>query len=521
MEAGQRLVERVLEDARVAPGRGGGDRLALVEPHARAGLGEQRRERAADDAAAGDRDVRRAHGGHSAPPGAPGEHEASSSESSRRRRASTRSARRGARRRGRRRGELEHARALALGAGRPSAPRRPRSTARRRAAPATLAAAAAASGVLTPSSASERASSAGASAASASRTGASRASASRRRQRGRLVAAGNGRSARAPPRRRRRAGEQLRATTACRTPRDTGAAGALERARQPGERVRRLVGLDPHRHVERPAARVARLRDHDRLQPRPARGRQRPRDQRRARRARTAAFGAAHPPAAPAGQHGHEGRRGHPPTASGPSSLRSLTCSCSGENGIASRSSAPAAVTSRSAALREVDEQQHLRVARQRVVAQRADSAAARPGPRPRSRGSRGPAAPRGRARPARRRRAASITSTRSPSAIRATARVLASTPAEQHPRAPRGGRRVAHPLDRLADLASGAPTPLTRLSRAAAAARCPSGPAASITPRAALIEVRAGRGSGGRATCRAPWRSRRRARRPAPGAAR
>ena len=57
VHAGQCLVERVLEHAGVAPGGGRGDRLALVQAHARAGLGEQRGERRADDPTAGDRDV--------------------------------------------------------------------------------------------------------------------------------------------------------------------------------------------------------------------------------------------------------------------------------------------------------------------------------------------------------------------------------------------------------------------------------------------------------------------------------
>src|SRR5262249_39818327 len=52
VEADKRVVERVLEHARVAPRRAGSDLLAFVQRHARAALGEERRERAADDAAA-------------------------------------------------------------------------------------------------------------------------------------------------------------------------------------------------------------------------------------------------------------------------------------------------------------------------------------------------------------------------------------------------------------------------------------------------------------------------------------
>ena len=59
VERRQRRVERVLHDARVAPRRARGDRLALVEDDAGAALGQERGERAADDAAADDRDVRR------------------------------------------------------------------------------------------------------------------------------------------------------------------------------------------------------------------------------------------------------------------------------------------------------------------------------------------------------------------------------------------------------------------------------------------------------------------------------
>ena len=53
----ERLVHRVLEQAGVAPGRARGDLVALVEADARAVLGEERGERAADDPAADDRDV--------------------------------------------------------------------------------------------------------------------------------------------------------------------------------------------------------------------------------------------------------------------------------------------------------------------------------------------------------------------------------------------------------------------------------------------------------------------------------
>ena len=54
----QRLVHRVLEQAGVAAGGAGGDLVALVEADARAVLGEEGGERAADDPAADDGDVR-------------------------------------------------------------------------------------------------------------------------------------------------------------------------------------------------------------------------------------------------------------------------------------------------------------------------------------------------------------------------------------------------------------------------------------------------------------------------------
>ncbi len=101
------------------------------------------------------------------------------------------------------------------------------------------------------------------------------------------------------------------------------------------------------------------------VQPRRARGGQRASDQRLAAQQRHR-LRAAHAAAAAAREHRHD----HAPTASAPSSLRSLTCSCSGENGAARRSSAPAARGSRPAF--SSHHQQHLRVARQRVGAQRA-----------------------------------------------------------------------------------------------------------------------------------------------------
>ena len=56
-DAGQRLVHRVLEQAGVAPGRAGRHLVALVEAHAHSVLGQEGGERTADDAAADDRDV--------------------------------------------------------------------------------------------------------------------------------------------------------------------------------------------------------------------------------------------------------------------------------------------------------------------------------------------------------------------------------------------------------------------------------------------------------------------------------
>jgi hypothetical protein len=52
-------VHRVLQDPRVAPGRARADRLPLVQPHPRPALGQERRRRAAGDAAADHDDVRR------------------------------------------------------------------------------------------------------------------------------------------------------------------------------------------------------------------------------------------------------------------------------------------------------------------------------------------------------------------------------------------------------------------------------------------------------------------------------
>ena len=53
----ERVVHRVLQQAGVAPGGARGELVAFVEPHARAVLGQERGERAADDAAAHDRDI--------------------------------------------------------------------------------------------------------------------------------------------------------------------------------------------------------------------------------------------------------------------------------------------------------------------------------------------------------------------------------------------------------------------------------------------------------------------------------
>ena len=176
------------------------------------------------------------------------------------------------------------------------------------------------------------------------------------------------------------------------------------------------------------------LGDDDGVEAGGARGRERAGDQRRAREL-DRRLRAAHAAAAPARQH----RDDHAPTASAPSSLRSLTCSCSGENGVASRSSAPAARGSRPGAL--VDHQQHLRVARQRVGAQRADDL----------RGARPAEDHEVRAGVARRvqraRRSASrCTSTRPPSATRAIARVLGVDAGEQHAR----DRRAAAAASRI-----------------------------------------------------------------------
>ena len=195
------------------------------------------------------------------------------------------------------------------------------------------------------------------------------------------------------------------------------------------------------------------------------------------------------PPAAAAGQHGDERRSLTAPTASGPSSLRSLTWSWSGENGIASRSSAPAAATSRSAACAKSTSSS--------TFASRV-SASSRSEPttvdggladavvvedhevRPRlARPLDQPAAARGLDH-------VDAVAEREPG-HRARVRVDA---AEQHARPPRGGRRVAHPLDRRRP-PSGRPTapsgPLA--SRAVRGGEVSaSGPAASITARAALI---------------------------------
>jgi hypothetical protein len=54
----QHRIHRVLDDAGVAPRRTGGDLLAFVQGHGGAGLREQRRDAAARDPAADDRDVR-------------------------------------------------------------------------------------------------------------------------------------------------------------------------------------------------------------------------------------------------------------------------------------------------------------------------------------------------------------------------------------------------------------------------------------------------------------------------------
>jgi len=58
VELGQHRVERVLDRPGVTTGRRRADLVALVEPDLRARLGQERRGRAADDAAADDGDVR-------------------------------------------------------------------------------------------------------------------------------------------------------------------------------------------------------------------------------------------------------------------------------------------------------------------------------------------------------------------------------------------------------------------------------------------------------------------------------
>ena len=381
----QRLVERVLEHAGVAPGGGRGDRLALVQAHARAGLGEQRGERRADDPAAGDRDVGRAHGsGTSGPPESScASTSASSSETLRVRRQPARD-RRGAALGGvgGDRGELQH-RLLLLG-GRRRLPeggcegldpllggRRHRAhpsgggqLARRVDAEQRLARRAQLGGLQRRQRLARRR------LARPARRAAPAAPTAR---------SGRGRDGRAAPPRSRRRRPAARAAparrAACRRPRRPRAARPPARARTPAPRAgawaRRARSTRARRAAaaastalatttaSRPASRAAssghstsgiavELRDR---------------------------LGAPEPPAAPAREHGHERRRAHPLTASGPSSLRSLTCSCSGENGIESRSSAPAAVDLAVGGLGEVDQQQHLGVARERVVAQRPDRA--------------------------------------------------------------------------------------------------------------------------------------------------
>src|SRR3954465_262842 len=116
--------------------------------------------------------------------------------------------------------------------------------------------------------------------------------------------------------------------------------------------MRGLVAVDPGGDVERQRV----LRDRDRLQPRGPRGGDRPRDQRLAVEVDHRLVGP-HPAAAPAREDRGEPPpaapppaedAGHPaPPAPAPSSRRILPCSCSGENGAASFSSAPAAITSR------------------------------------------------------------------------------------------------------------------------------------------------------------------------------
>ena len=66
----------------------------------------------------------------------------------------------------------------------------------------------------------------------------------------------------------------------------------------------------------------------------------------------------------------------HPATAPDPSSLRSLTCSWSGENGVAMASSAPSAATWRRPVSRPGPEQDDLGVARHGVAAQLAGDTA-------------------------------------------------------------------------------------------------------------------------------------------------
>ena len=491
----------------------------------RAGLGEQRRERRADDPAAGDRDVRRAHvAGSRSRRRAPGRARAP-------RRATARGGGQPARdRRGAALGgvrgdgrELEHG--VALLRARRGAPERGRegfdpllgggrhavenpSGGRRELLGGVDAEQRARRALAAPPGRARRAPRARAprAPAPARSTGSAEA----------RSVPGTGRRP-APPRRRRprRAGVAApRRRTACRTP-PRSRVGPPARSSARTSPVSGCEGSSGsiHTGTSSGGSAVAGLGHDDRLQSRPRAPR--PAATRRAAPAELEpGLRAAHAPAAPAGEHGHEGRR-HPPTASGPSSLRSLTCSCSGENGVASRSSAPAAVDLAArlpARSRRAAAPSASRVSG--VGAQRADRAAARPGRRRPVEDHQVRAAPRGRARPA-----------------LAVRRLDRRRPGRRAPPAPpracwrrrppssTRGRRAAAAASRIpsiavADLVVRSPVAVTRLvaglaRRAAARTVSASGPAASITRAGGDDQVAAASGSGGRATCRAPWRSR------------
>ena len=124
-------------------------------------------------------------------------------------------------------------------------------------------------------------------------------------------------------------------------------------------------------------------------------------------------------------------RQVQPATAPEPSSRRSLTCSCRGENGVASASSAPDRRELAAARLAARAEQDDLRVAGDGVGAQLAGrrAAAALAATRTTS-GRRSRASASASSTPS-----ASMTSQRLAIATRAAARAAASSPAEQHDR--------------------------------------------------------------------------------------